>query len=212
MLSVSKNLYTTASYNNFPQPECFEVVKTVNQWTLAHPMECSSPLPHEDRYLRWIGWLSLGKCGLLVLLAIGLLGFLHRDVDVIVGNWLNLLGMNMENRHIVRLLARLDRVTDKQLAQWSGITFAIAGVYAAEGAGLLLRQHWAKYLTIIATSAFIPIEIKESIKHFGWGKFTLLAMNVLVVAYLIISLMREKRRCPPVVSPMPAQPSEAAVS
>jgi uncharacterized membrane protein (DUF2068 family) len=174
-------------------------------------MDRSSPLPHEDRYLRWIGWLSLSKSGLLVLLAIGLLGFLHRDVDVIVGNWLNLLGMNMENRHIVRLLARLDRVTDKQLAQWSGITFAIAGVYAAEGTGLLLRQDWAKYLTIIATSAFIPFEIKESIKHFGWGKVALLAVNVLVVAYLVISLMREKRRYRPLVPRMAPQGSEAAV-
>ena len=158
---------------------------------------------HEDRYLRWIGWLNLGKGTLLCLLALGLLGFLHRDIDVIVGNWLSLLGMNMENRHIVRLLARLDQVTDKQVAQWSGITFAVAGVFIAEGTGLLLRQEWAKYLTIGVTASFIPLEIVESIKHFGWLKMGLMVTNIIVVVFLVVSLLREKRRPRQMLAPAP---------
>jgi len=153
-----------------------------------------SNIEHEDRYLRWIAWLNVCKGVLLCLLALGLLGFLHRDIDAIVGNWLSLLGMNMENRHIVKLLARLDHVTDKQVAEWSGITFAVAGVFLTEGAGLLLRQEWAKYLTIGVTASFVPLEIVESIKHFGWLKLGLMVVNIAVVAFLVVSLLREKRR------------------
>ena len=155
-----------------------------------------SPTPHrnEDRYLRWIALFNLGKGLLLCLLAIGLLGFLHKDVDTIVGNWMSLLGFNMENRHVIRFLARLDKVTDKQLAEWSGVTFAVAGVFVTEGTGLLLRQQWAKYLTVGVTSSLIPVEIIELSKHFGWLKVGVLAVNIAVVVFLVVSLIRETRR------------------
>ncbi|MEP6669946.1 MAG: DUF2127 domain-containing protein [Chthoniobacter sp.] len=156
-------------------------------------LSLSSPR-NEDRYLRWIALLNLGKGILFCLLAVGFLGLLHKDVDGIVGGWMSVLGFNMENHHVVTFLARLDKVTDRQLGQWSGITFAVAGVFVAEGTGLLLRQQWAKYLTVCVTGSLIPVEIFECLKHFGWLKFGLLTVNMAVVAFLIITLMREKRR------------------
>jgi uncharacterized membrane protein (DUF2068 family) len=153
-----------------------------------------SPSRNEDRYLRWIAIYTFGKGVLLSLLAIGFLGFLHKDVDAIVGNWMSLLGFNMENRHVVAFLARLDKVTDRQLQELSGITFAVAGVFVTQGSGLLMRQAWAKYLTIGVTGALIPVEIVESIRHFGWLKIGLLVVNIVVVAFLAANLMREKRQ------------------
>ncbi len=152
------------------------------------------PLRDEDRYLRWIACLNLVKGLLLTALAIGLLGFLHKDVDGIVGNWISLLGLNMENRHIVALLAQLDAVTDKQLSQWSGLTFLFAGVFFTEGTGLFFKQQWAKYLTIIVTASFVPIEVLEVLKHFGLVKLGLLVINVGIVWFLVILLRREKQR------------------
>ena len=170
-----------------------------------------SAIRHEGRYLRWIAWLNLGKGALLCLLALGILGFLHKDIEGIVENWLTLSGMNMENRHVVALLARLDQVTDRQLAEFSGITFAVAGVFFTEGMGLLLRQEWAKYLTIAVTASFIPLEIVESVKHFGWPKLALITVNIAVVAFLVVSLLREKRR-PRQISPVVSgQPPATAV-
>ena len=107
---------------------------------------------------------------------------------------MSLLGFNMVNHHVVAFLARLDKVTDKQLAEWSGVTFAVAGVFVTEGTGLLLRQHWAKYLTLGVTSSLIPVEIFELFKHFGWLKVGVLAVNIAVVVFLIVSLVREARR------------------
>jgi len=36
-----------------------------------------------------------------------------------------------------------------------------------EGVGLALRKRWAEYLTIIATSSLIPLEVYELIQHFS---------------------------------------------
>jgi len=173
----------------------------------------SSPYRNEDRFLRWIALLNLGKGLLLCLLAIGLLGFLHKDIDKIVGSWMSLLGFNMVNHHVVAFLARLDKVTDKQLAEWSSVTFAVAGVFVTEGAGLLLRQQWAKYLTVGVTSSLIPVEIFELSKHFGWLKVGVLAANIAVVVFLIVSLVRETRRPQRQLRPaLATQPVRSAVS
>jgi len=190
----------------------FGVAKIGKPSKLRHQMDCPpNNTSKEDRYLRWIALLNLGKGLLLCLLAIGLLGFLHKDLDEIVGNWMSLLGFNMENRHVVRLLARLDRVTDRQLAQMSGITFALAGVFVTEGTGLLLRQQWAKYLTIVCTASFIPIEVFETLKHFGWLKLLVLVVNIVVVAVLAVMLVREKKRCQQLMAQNPVPPGRASV-
>jgi uncharacterized membrane protein (DUF2068 family) len=186
----------------------FRVVKIRKSLKLRHHMDpAPTPASKEDRYLRWIALLNLGKGLLLCLLAIGILGFLHKDVDEIVKSWMSLLGFNMENRHIIRLLARLDRVTDRQLAQMSGVTFALAGVFVTEGTGLLLRQQWAKYLTIAFTASFIPIELTELFKHFGWLKLSLLIVNIAVVSVLAIMLIRERKRNQQLLAQNPVAPN-----
>jgi uncharacterized membrane protein (DUF2068 family) len=173
-----------------------------------------SPLPvdREDRYLRWIAILNLTKGILLCLLAIGLLGFLHKDLDNIVRTCVKFLHLNMEGRQIVRILAHVDRVTDAQLKEWSGITFGVAAVFIAEGAGLLLRQEWAKYLTIVATSSFVPFEIYEIHRHFSWMKLGVMFVNLGIVAFLILNLLHEKRcarrlAIVTTVGPAPTQPA-----
>jgi len=39
--------------------------------------------------------------------------------------------------------------------------FAYAALFATEGVGLWLQKRWAEYLTVIATTSFIPFEIWE---------------------------------------------------
>ncbi len=145
------------------------------------------PQPHQpgERSLMWIATYNLAKGSLLLTLALSFLGFLHKDVDTIVGTWLSALGVSLENQHVAALLARLDLVTDRQLAVLSGITFVFAGVFLTEGIGLLFKQRWAEYLTVIVTASFIPVEIVESFKHFGPAKMILLAVNVAVVWCLV---------------------------
>ena len=145
------------------------------------------------RCLRWIAGYNLAKGLLILALAIGLLGLLHKDVDEIVGNWIVLLGLDLENRHIAALLARLDLVTDKQVGQLSRLAFLFSGVFLAEGGGLLFNQRWAKFLTVVVTASFIPIELYETIHHFGFGKLTLLVLNIAIVALLVGMLRKELR-------------------
>ncbi|MGB8165949.1 MAG: DUF2127 domain-containing protein, partial [Chthoniobacteraceae bacterium] len=94
-------------------------------------------------------------------------------------------GVSLENVHVVALLARLDLVTDKQLRVLSGVTFLFSGIFIIEGIGLFLKKRWAEYLTIVVTASFIPVEVFESVKHFGPAKFILLIVNVTIVCCLL---------------------------
>ena len=152
-----------------------------------------SPKEKSARCLRWIAGYNLLKGLLLLALAIGLLGLLHKDVDAIVGNWIALLGLDLENRHIAALLARLDLVTDKQVGQLSKLAFLFSAIFLTEGFGLFFNQRWAKFLTVIVTASFIPIELFETLHLFGWGKLILLVLNTAIVALLIGMLRKELR-------------------
>jgi uncharacterized membrane protein (DUF2068 family) len=65
-----------------------------------------------------------------------------------------------------------------------------------EGFGLWLDQLWAEYLTVIATSLLIPVEIYELVRHPTVWKAGGLALNIVIVVYLVHVLRRhlEQRR------------------
>lgn len=160
------------------------------------PPAGSSP-PPANRALRWIGALQLVKGVLLIALALGLLSFLHRDVDEIVGVWMAKVGIDIEIGHAAAFLEMLDLVTDKQLFEMSLVAFAVGGVLITQGTGLLLRKEWAKYLTLVATSLLVPFEVFELVKGFGYIKLCVLLVNVVVVRVMIYFVRAQRAAaCP----------------
>jgi uncharacterized membrane protein (DUF2068 family) len=95
------------------------------------------------------------------------------------------LRVDPDNRLIHGILARIFRVTPKQLKELSVGTFLYAGVFLTEGLGLLLRKHWAEYFTIVSTGLFIPLEIYELARHFTVLKLGVTGINVVIVWYLV---------------------------
>ena len=63
-----------------------------------------------------------------------------------------------------------------------------------EGVGLWYDQLWAEYLTVIATSLLIPVEIYELVRHPTLWKAGGLVVNVAIVVYLAYGLMRRRSR------------------
>jgi len=53
-----------------------------------------------------------------------------------------------------------------------------------EGVGLFFRQWWAGWLSIAESAFFVPIEVREMVRHFSWKVTTILLINVVIVVYL----------------------------
>jgi uncharacterized membrane protein (DUF2068 family) len=56
-----------------------------------------------------------------------------------------------------------------------------------EGVGLWLARRWAEYLTVVATAAFLPLEIHELLKTVTVTKVGAFVINVLAVVYLVLA-------------------------
>jgi uncharacterized membrane protein (DUF2068 family) len=54
-----------------------------------------------------------------------------------------------------------------------------------EGIGLLRRRRWAEYLVLVATCAFVPVEVDELVRHPTAFKGLAFAVNIAIVAYLV---------------------------
>ena len=67
-----------------------------------------------------------------------------------------------------------------------------AALFLTEGTGLLFRKRWAEWLTIVATSSLMPIELYELIKQFTAIRLFALLINAAVVLYLIYLLQQKE--------------------
>jgi uncharacterized membrane protein (DUF2068 family) len=63
---------------------------------------------------------------------------------------------------------------------------AKASLEAVEMAGPWFGKRWSEYLTFVATTAFVPLEVYELTTSFGWLKLVTFIMNVAVVIYLLL--------------------------
>jgi uncharacterized membrane protein (DUF2068 family) len=144
-----------------------------------------------DPWLLLIGLFKLVKGVSLLIIAFGLLRLLHRDVAEVTQHWIEVLRVDPDNRFIHGALMKIFNVTPKQLKELSAGTLVYAAIFLTEGTGLLLRKHWAEYMTLISTGLFIPLEIYEIHRHFTMLKLAVTVVNVLIVWYLA---MRIKRR------------------
>jgi uncharacterized membrane protein (DUF2068 family) len=131
-----------------------------------------------------IGLFKLLKALLLVLMGIGAIKFMHKDLGGAVVHWVQVLRVDPDNRFVHGLLVKIFRLTPKQLKELSIGTFLYAALFTTEGVGLLLRKHWAEYFTIITTGCLIPLEIYELSRHFTAAKAIVALVNVLIVWYL----------------------------
>jgi hypothetical protein len=67
-----------------------------------------------------------------------------------------------------------------------GVT-AYAAIEVVEGTGLWLARRWGEYFAMVATSLGLPLEIYDLTRKLSWIALVLLALNLVLVLYLVIT-------------------------
>jgi len=146
-----------------------------------------------SRWLVLIGVLKLTKALLFILLGVGALHLLHKDlVDALMG-LIVALRFDPENHFVNLVLEKVALVNPHRLREISIAIFCYAALDIIEGTGLALEKAWAEYLTLILTASFLPWELFEIIRHVTWWKVILLGLNTLVVIYLVFHVQGRMR-------------------
>jgi uncharacterized membrane protein (DUF2068 family) len=63
--------------------------------------------------------------------------------------------------------------------------FAYAALQLLEGVGLWMLKRWGEYVAVVATSAFLPLEVYELTHEVSWLKVAALVVNLAAVGYLV---------------------------
>ena len=143
-----------------------------------------------DKWIRIIALFKLVKAVLLIIVGIGVLKLLHRDVAQVIEHWINLLQVDPGNRYIQNILRQLWFVDDRKLKEISAGTFCYAALFLIEGTGLFLGKRWAEYFTIAVTASFLPFEIYEMVHEPSVVKAAVIITNIAIVVYLSIRVRK----------------------
>jgi uncharacterized membrane protein (DUF2068 family) len=134
-----------------------------------------------ERTLRLIALFKLLQGVLLLGVGLGAALLLRRDVADVVAAWVTELDLDPENRAITWLSQHVGMAQPHTLKALSIGMLCYAALVLTEGTGLLWRQRWAEYLTILATASLIPVEVYEVVKHTTATRLAVLGLNGAVV-------------------------------
>jgi uncharacterized membrane protein (DUF2068 family) len=155
------------------------------------------PQPRARRHDRWlvlIGGFKLVEAVFLLLIGVGAIHFLHRDLRDAVLQLATKLRRDPEGRLVGFVLDHIDSITARRLREIGVATFLYAGLRVAEGVGLVLEKVWAEYLTVGVTVSFLPWEMYEIVRRPDWFRVGIMVINLLVLAYLVWLLQRKKEK------------------
>ena len=95
------------------------------------------------------------------------------------------IGWNIQESRVIHLLNVAVETTPQTLTLITLALISYGALQLVEASGLWLAKRWAEYLTVVATSAFIPVEIYEISHKVTFLKIGALVVNVLAVIWLI---------------------------
>jgi uncharacterized membrane protein (DUF2068 family) len=140
--------------------------------------------------LRAIAVLKLGQSLVLAMLALGTLHLLRPEVSADVQEWIGNLPVDSQHDLIWRGLTWLLDVPRGHAEAVAFGTLLYAMLFGVEGIGLWRGKRWAEWLTVFATTSFVPLEVWEMAHRPGTFKAFLIALNLAVV-WLLIRHLRQ---------------------
>jgi len=142
--------------------------------------------------LRLIGAFKLAKALALLCGGFAALVFSPADIGSRVADWIRQIHLDPGSRFLRDALAHLTGVPAKRLHELGVAMFIYSALFCVEGVGLVLMKHWAEWVALISTAGLIPVEIYELYERLTILRASILAINIAVVIYLLVRLMRDR--------------------
>jgi uncharacterized membrane protein (DUF2068 family) len=146
-----------------------------------------------DRYVlrliaaeRAVHVLVLSGLAVAVFLFIGHRSTLRHDYVAIINGLFGSSGGPDARKGLLGDFRHLFIISPSHLYDIGFLLLAYASLEAVEMVGLWFAKRWAEYLTFVATTLFVPLEVYEMVTSFGWLKFTTFVVNMAVVLYLLL--------------------------
>ena len=131
--------------------------------------------------------------GLLVLLVgLGGLSLMHRDIQALGDELVRRLHLNPAHHYPRIFLEAAGRVTDLRLWILAGAAVLYAAIRFAEAYGLWHDRKWAEWFAVISGSMYLPAELYEMWRHPSIIHCVVLVTNIAIVWYLVRRILQKE--------------------
>jgi len=145
-----------------------------------------------SRGLLLIAVFRLTKAAGLILAAFGVLRLIDRAAAARLDGWLSAIPFVERHPQIKEAAARLATAPPRQKEIVASVALAYAALFIVEGVGLWKQRVWAEWLTVVATTSFVPFEVYELTRRFTLLRLAILVLNVAIVGYLVARRLRDR--------------------
>ena len=143
--------------------------------------------------LRAVAVFEAVKGTAVLLLAIGLLHWLHKDVGDAVENLLEHLHINAEHRLGHSLIDAASKMNDARLWGFAVGGLAYATVRYVEAWGLWNRRVWAEWFAMLSGALYLPLEVAKVVEKRNLLHVGILLLNLAILIYMIEIRWRSNR-------------------
>ena len=148
---------------------------------------------HLQRGIRIVAFFEGAKGLLVLLVGLGLLEFIHKDLHLAAEQIVRQLHLNPA-RHYPRIfIDAINNLTDGQLLTMAFSALLYSTVRIVEAIGLWLQRQWAEWFGLLSSGLYIPVELFEITRGITWPKVTVLIVNAGVVGYLAYVLYQSRQ-------------------
>jgi uncharacterized membrane protein (DUF2068 family) len=145
------------------------------------------------RLLPWIAAERAIRGLLLVGVGIYLLSQPSANLGSLAARLARRVELDPDHGFVHHLIVRVGALDRNQITLIGAGAIAYGLLELVEGVGLWLDQLWAEYLTVIATSLLIPLEVYELVRKPSLLKAGGIVVNLAIVGYLAWNLRRRVR-------------------
>jgi uncharacterized membrane protein (DUF2068 family) len=154
----------------------------------------SPPAPKTTAGLRTIAVYEATKGAIVLLVGLGLLGLIHRDMQEAGEELVRHFHLSPSSHYPRVFLELTAKVTDGWLWALALGSLLYASLRCAEAYGLWRGRAWAEWLAAISGAIYVPFELVELFKKVTALRLASLTVNLLVVAYMLNVLRRRPRK------------------
>jgi len=148
--------------------------------------------------VRVVAVVEAAKGALVLAMGVGLHRLVHYDVRAFAVHLLHQFHLDPASHYPSIFLHAMENVSDTRLQMLALGALAYAMVRFVEAYGLWRERRWAEWLAAVGGGIYIPFELYHLWLHVTPVKVGLLAVNVVIVAYMARLLWLPK---PPDSSP-----------
>lgn len=135
--------------------------------------------------MRTVALFELAKGSLVLFVGLGLLDFVHENLQKVGMKILNQLGINPHDEYARFFLQILKGINERGVLFFSLMAFLYTAIRFVEAYGLWRQKEWAQWLGILSGGMYLPFEFYELATAYSGIKLLITIFNILVVLYLI---------------------------